>query len=160
EQFEGLRRLLLKLRGRVGGDGEIAYGEKSAQPQLMRSEPSESDATSGAEPDRGNADKAVRLGRILVNMERWRWLPADLGEFYVWDNVPEFLTRVVKKGETIHSDRVVVGEPDWATPAFSADMKMIVFHPSWGVPDGIKRRELLPLLQGSSRGDLFALFTG
>jgi murein L,D-transpeptidase YcbB/YkuD len=93
-------------------------------------------------------------------MERWRWLPANLGELHVWNNVPEFLTRVVKKGEIIHSDKVVVGQPEWATPAFSADMKVIVFHPSWGVPDGIKRKELLPLLRDSSRGGLFGLFSG
>jgi L,D-transpeptidase YcbB len=162
EQFAGLRRLLLKLRGRGAGDAEIAHGEKrqTAQPQLVRSETPGSDATASVDPGRESAERTLQLGRILVNMERWRWLPADLGEFYVWNNVPEFLTRVVKKGETIHSDRVVAGQPDWATPAFSADMKMIVFHPSWGVPDGIKRKELLPLLRNSSRGDLVGLFTG
>ncbi len=160
EQFEGLRRLLLKLRGR--GDGETAYGGKgqTAPPQLVRSETLGSDATSSSELGQESADRTVRLGRILVNMERWRWLPADLGDYYVWNNVPEFLTRVVKKGETIHSDKVVAGQPEWATPAFSANMKMIVFHPSWGVPDGIKRKELLPLLLNSSRGDLLGLFTG
>ena len=39
--------------------------------------------------------------RIVVNMERWRWMPEDLGDFYVWDNVPEFQSRVVKRGQTI-----------------------------------------------------------
>jgi L,D-transpeptidase YcbB len=160
EQFEGLRRLLLKLRGR--GDGETAYGGKgqTVLPQLVRSGTPGSDATASGAVGRESADRTVLLGRILVNMERWRWLPADLGEYYVWNNVPEFLTRVVKKGETIHSDKVVTGQPEWATPAFSANMKMIVFHPSWGVPDGIKRKELLPLLLSSSRGDLLGLFTG
>src|SRR5215471_20336342 len=161
EQFQALRRLLLKLRGRGAVDGKLAYGEKLrvALPQLVRSEMPGTDAPS-VEPGRENEERTVRLARILVNMERWRWLPADLGEFYVWSNVPEFLTRVVKKGETIHSDRVVAGQPEWATPAFSADMKTIVFNPSWGVPDGIKRKELLPLLRNSSRGDLVSLFTG
>ena len=51
-------------------------------------------------------------------------------------------------------------QPEWATPVFSADMKMIVFHPSWGVPDGIKRKELLPLLRSSSRGALIGFLTG
>jgi murein L,D-transpeptidase YcbB/YkuD len=162
EQFESLRRMLLKLRGRGAGDGEVTYGEKrqTALSQLGRSETAGSDATSNLDPGRESTERTVLLGRILVNMERWRWLPGDLGEFYVWNNVPEFLTRVVEKGETIHSDKVVAGQPDWATPAFSADMKMIVFHPSWGVPDGIKRKELLPLLRNSSRGDLIGLFTG
>jgi len=133
EQFAGLRRLLLKLR--------------------------RGDAPSSVEPG-DSADRTLTLARILVNMERWRWLPADLGELYVWNNVPEFLTRVVRRGETIHSDRIVAGQPDWATPAFSADMKTIVFHPSWGVPDGIKRKELWPRLRDSSQGGLLRLFTG
>jgi murein L,D-transpeptidase YcbB/YkuD len=133
EQFQALRRLLLKLRG--------------------------SNAAASIEPGHESADRTVLLARILVNMERWRWLPPDLGEFYVWNNVPEFVTRVVRRGETIHSDRIVAGQPDWATPAFSADMKMIVFHPSWGVPDGIRRKELLPRLR-DAQGGLFALFTG
>ncbi len=133
EQFQALRRLLLKLSG--------------------------SGAAAGIEPGREGADRAVRLARIIINMERWRWLPADLGNFYVWNNVPEFLTRVVRKGEIIHSDRIVAGKPEWATPAFSADMKTIVFHPSWGVPDGVRRKELLPRLR-NSQGGFFSLFTG
>jgi L,D-transpeptidase YcbB len=161
EQFEGLRRILLKLRGRAAGDGEVAYEKgQTVLARPWRSEPAGPDATSSIEPARENTERTVLLGRILVNMERWRWVPVDLGEFYVWNNVPEFLTRVVEKGETIHSDKLVAGQPDWATPAFSAEMKMIVFHPSWGVPDGIKRKELLPLLRNSSRGDLIGLFTG
>ncbi|MBO0762987.1 MAG: L,D-transpeptidase family protein [Hyphomicrobiaceae bacterium] len=131
EQFEALRRLLLKLRG---SHATASFGE--------------------------NQDRTVLLARVLVNMERWRWLPADLGGFYVWNNVPEFATRVVRKGEIIHSDRIVAGQPDWPTPAFSADMKMIVFHPSWGVPDGIRRKELLPRLRDRSQGGLLALFGG
>jgi L,D-transpeptidase YcbB len=146
EQFQGLRRLLLKLRGRGAVNGEI--------------EVTGAGATASVEPGRESADRAVRLARILVNMERWRWLPADLGDFYVWNNVPEFLTRVVRKGETIHSDRIVAGQPDWPTPVFSADMKMIVFHPSWGVPDGIRRKELWPRLRDNSQSGLLSLFTG
>lgn len=134
EQFEGLRQALLKLRV--------------------------PDATASVEPGRENEDRTLLLGRILVNMERWRWLPADLGAFHVWNNVPEFVTRVVRKGETVHSDRIVAGQPQWPTPAFSADMKTIVFHPSWVVPDGIKRKELLPRLRNSSQSGLVRLFTG
>jgi murein L,D-transpeptidase YcbB/YkuD len=120
------------------------------------------DATAGVAPGAADGtDKAVLLARILVNMERWRWLPTNLGDFHVWNNVPEFLTRVVRRGDTVHTDKIVAGQPEWATPAFSADMKMIVFHPSWGMPEGIKRKELLPRLRDSSQGGgLLSLFTG
>ena len=101
-----------------------------------------------------------KIERILVNMERWRWLPEDLGKLYVWDNVPEALTRIVKDGKIIHTDKLVVGQPTWPTPSFSADMKTVVFHPTWGVPDGIKAKELAPLLRKSSGGGIFGLFGG
>jgi murein L,D-transpeptidase YcbB/YkuD len=101
-----------------------------------------------------------KIERILVNMERWRWLPEDLGKLYVWDNVPEALTRIVKDGKIIHTDRIVVGQPSWPTPTFSADMKTVVFHPSWGVPDGIKAKELAPLLRKSSGAGFFGIFGG
>ena len=101
-----------------------------------------------------------KIERILINMERWRWLPTDLGPFYVWDNVPEFLTRVVKDGRVIHTDEIIVGQPSWPTPIFSADMKTVVFRPSWGVPDGIKTKELAPLLRKSSGAGFFGIFGG
>jgi L,D-transpeptidase YcbB len=101
-----------------------------------------------------------KIDRILINMERWRWVPADMGEFHVWDNVPEFLTRIVKSGSVIHTDEIIVGQPSWPTPMFSADMKTIVFRPSWGVPAGIKAKELAPLLRKSSGAGFFGIFGG
>lgn len=101
-----------------------------------------------------------KIERILINMERWRWVPASLGELYVWDNVPEFLTRIIKDNKVIHTDEIIVGQPSWPTPSFSADMKTIVFRPSWGVPDGIKTKELAPLLRKSSGAGFFGIFGG
>jgi murein L,D-transpeptidase YcbB/YkuD len=150
EQFVKLRALLLKLRRGDGSDAEIAYGAslQAAVPGLQ------------APPRVLNPRTAADIDRILANMERWRWMPVDLGTLYVWNNVPEFMTRVLKNDKVINSDRIVAGQPDWPTPSFSGGMKTIVFHPSWGVPDGIKRKELLPLLRNSSGGGLIGLFTG
>jgi murein L,D-transpeptidase YcbB/YkuD len=86
--------------------------------------------------------------RILVNMERWRWMPEDLGAFYVQDNVPEFMLYVVKDGKTIHADKIVVGKLAYATPIFSANMQTVVFNPEWTVPPTIVRENLLPSLRG------------
>ena len=46
-------------------------------------------------------------------------MPDDLGEFYVWVNIPEFMLRVVKDGAVIHTERVIAGLPDKQTPVFS-----------------------------------------
>ena len=78
---------------------------------------------------------------ITANMERWRWMPAELGSFHIWNNVPEFNTRVVKGGETIYVEKTIVGELKYATPFFSAPMRSVVFHPEWNVPETILRED-------------------
>lgn len=87
--------------------------------------------------------------RILANMEMWRWMPEDLGEFYVWVNIPEFVVRVVKNGEIMHEERIVTGELNNQTPLFSDVMETIYFNPRWNVPQSIKVNELYP---GLARG--------
>jgi murein L,D-transpeptidase YcbB/YkuD len=99
------------------------------------------------EPKKAAATPQSNVQRLLINMERWRWMPDSLGSLYVWDNIPEFYGRVIKDREVIFKEKIIVGLPDWATPVFSAKMQYIIFNPSWGVPDGIKTRELLPRLR-------------
>jgi murein L,D-transpeptidase YcbB/YkuD len=99
---------------------------------------------------RAQNSSAETLQRIQINLERWRWMPDDLGDFHVWNNVPEQLTRVVKNGEIVFTERIVVGKPGHSTPVMSADMQFVIFHPSWGVPAGIKSNEIGPMLKRAS----------
>jgi murein L,D-transpeptidase YcbB/YkuD len=89
-----------------------------------------------------------RMRQILVNMERWRWLPHDLGPFYVTVNIPEFTLRVVKDNEAIHTARVVVGKRHTQTPVITDEMETIVFNPYWNVPNSIKNEEIAPYFGG------------
>jgi murein L,D-transpeptidase YcbB/YkuD len=84
---------------------------------------------------------------ILANMERWRWMPRDLGETYVMVNIPDFTLRVVKDNKLVWKTRVVVGKPTLPTPLLSADMKYITVNPTWNVPPSIIQNEYLPALQ-------------
>ncbi|HBH41492.1 MAG TPA: hypothetical protein DDW26_06230, partial [Rhizobiales bacterium] len=96
-----------------------------------------------------NSPKRDRqIDTVIVNMERWRWMPAELGSYHVEDNIPEFIGRVVKNGKTVYATKVVVGLPKYATPIFSADMRSIVFNPEWVVPETIKLEDLQPALRG------------
>jgi murein L,D-transpeptidase YcbB/YkuD len=92
--------------------------------------------------------KPRNMQKLIVNMERWRWMPEDLGKLYVQINVPEFMVYIGKNGNVIHKEKVVVGKPVYATPIFSADLKSIVFNPEWTVPSTIIREDLLPRLRG------------
>ncbi len=101
----------------------------------------------------GNATRALLndvevLGpeKLIASMEQWRWMPNDMGEFYVWANIPEFTLRIFKKGQMVHTERVITGLPDKQTPVFSEVMTSIAFRPRWNVPDSIKVLELQPSL--------------
>ena len=84
--------------------------------------------------------------RLLANMEQWRWMPADMGDLYVWNNIPEYMLRVSKDGQIIHTERIVAGLIDKQTPIFSRPMRKIVFRPKWKIPESIKVREIWPSL--------------
>jgi murein L,D-transpeptidase YcbB/YkuD len=96
---------------------------------------------------RASSAPADTIRRIEVNLERWRWLPDDLGAFHIRNNVPEQITRVYKQDQVVFTERIVVGKPNTPTPMMSSDMQFVIFHPSWGVPNGIKNNEIAPLLR-------------
>jgi murein L,D-transpeptidase YcbB/YkuD len=90
--------------------------------------------------------------RLVVNMERWRWMPSALGSYYVWNNIPSFNVVVISDGKSVYTEKAVMGQYKYATPVFSANMQSIVFNPEWTVPDTIKREDLMPRLRA---GGLF-----
>ena len=94
--------------------------------------------------------KQSEVQRVLVNMERWRWMPKDLGQFYVWASIPEFRVRVVDNRQIIHEANIVVGKVTNKTPLFSDKMEYLVFHPYWNVPKSIKAAEIMPHLRRST----------
>lgn len=87
------------------------------------------------------------IKKIVINMERWRWMPEDLGPLYVWNNTPEFMVYVVKDGTPIYADKILVGTLAYATPVFTADMKTIVFNPDWNAPETVIKENLAPPLR-------------
>lgn len=90
----------------------------------------------------GGDDEAAR--RIALNLERWRWMPDDLGATHVLVNVPAFYMAVREQGRPVLEMKVVVGKTDRRTPLFSATMETIVFSPYWNVPDSIAEGETAP----------------
>jgi len=80
-------------------------------------------------------------------MERWRWLPRELGTAYVMVNLPDYTLTVMKDGKPVWSTRIVVGQPGkHATPLLAETIKYITFNPTWNVPPSIIRNEYLPAL--------------
>ena len=86
---------------------------------------------------------------LIANMERWRWMPRDLGKFHVLVNIPQFRLEVVQDDQVTYSTRVVVGKTDHMTPIFSDEIEHVVVNPYWNVPSSIARDEIAPRLAGN-----------
>lgn len=88
-----------------------------------------------------------RIAELKLNLDRWRWLPNDLGERFIMVNIAGFELEVVDDGRAVESMNVVVGRLDRQTPVFADSMQHVVVNPYWNVPDGIYRRDVQPAMQ-------------
>ena len=140
------------LRHRLGisGDGNETYDKPLAEAVKKFQRQHELSPTGNLNSATIEALNGPRRERdadvIIANMERWRWLPRDLGKAYVMVNIPDYQLRVVKDGHLHWSTRIVVGKPNLQTPLLSAQMKYITVNPTWNVPPSIINNEYLPAL--------------
>jgi len=87
------------------------------------------------------------VDRVLANMERWRWLPRDLGSTYVMVNIPDYTLKVVHRQRVVWRTKIIAGKPQTPTPLATATMDSVIVNPSWYVPQSIIENELLPRYQ-------------
>ena len=96
------------------------------------------------------SDDGMAESDIVANMERWRWMPRDLGAFHIFVNIPEFKARLFRDGAQVYETRVVVGKPSNQTPVFSDVMDHVIVNPYWNVPYSIASEELLPSIRSDA----------
>jgi murein L,D-transpeptidase YcbB/YkuD len=94
-----------------------------------------------------NVTAAERLRQIEVNMERWRWLPRDLGDRYIRVNIAGFELDVFEAGRQVMNMRAITGRDYRRTPVFSDMMTYLVINPYWNVPWNIAVKDKLPLIR-------------
>jgi len=94
-----------------------------------------------------NVPVAERLRQIELNLERWRWLPEDLGRRYILVNIADFELEVVEDGRRVLAMRVVTGKKMRLTPVFSGRMTYLVLNPYWHIPHKIAVKDVLPRIK-------------
>ncbi|MBD3288323.1 L,D-transpeptidase family protein [candidate division KSB1 bacterium] len=94
-----------------------------------------------------NVPVSKRLVQIRVNLERWRWLPQDLGERHILVNIANFALDCIDEGRSELNMRVIVGKQYRKTPVFSDKITYMVFNPYWHVPNNIAKQDILPLIK-------------
>jgi len=94
--------------------------------------------------DGSGVPAAKRVQQIAVNMDRWRWLPTNLGDRYLIVNIPAFRLDAIEHGRSVLAMKVVVGKKDNPTPVLADEMTSVVFSPYWNIPPEIVEKETLP----------------
>ena len=90
---------------------------------------------------------AAAVQQIAMNMERWRWLPNDLGPRYLLVNIPAFRLDAIENGRSVLDMKVVTGKKDSPTPVLADQMTTVVFSPYWNIPQDIVQKEILPKVE-------------
>jgi murein L,D-transpeptidase YcbB/YkuD len=85
----------------------------------------------------GHCDTPPHCLTIRVNMERWRWLPRELGTNHILVNPATFRLDLVEQGIVISTHRVIVGKPASPTPTFATQVTGVTANPWWNVPQSI-----------------------
>jgi murein L,D-transpeptidase YcbB/YkuD len=88
-----------------------------------------------------------RIAEVKLNLDRWRWLPRDLGQLFILVNIAGFELEVVEHSRSIEAMNVVVGKPGWNTPVFADTVRHLVVNPSWTPPPSIVKEEILPAIE-------------
>ena len=97
-----------------------------------------------------NLPVAQRIHQIKLNMERWRWLPRDLGDRYVTVNTAGYVLEVHENSKRSLQMRVIAGQKEHETPVLSGVLDAVQFNPYWIVPSEIAAEELLPKQQADT----------
>ena len=151
--MEDGRVALLRDRLVITGDLNVAAGAPTVFDGPLEEAVKQFQRRHGLEPDGavGPATRAAmnlppqaKIDKIRVNLERARWvLPGLKGDFIIV-NVAGFRTFVMNDDDIKWTTRSIVGAPFRKTPVFRENMTHIVFNPTWTVPSGILRRNILP----------------
>ena len=146
------------LRARLAAEGDLARARAAGErfddalsEAVRRFQARHGLDTTGVvrERDRAELDVPVeaRIRQIALNLERWRWLPASLGERHLLVNIPGFTLEARERDRAVLAMRVVVGKELSRTPMFSDSITYLVFNPVWELPVEIAKNEVLPSIQ-------------
>ncbi|MFN2571634.1 MAG: murein L,D-transpeptidase [Gemmatimonadales bacterium] len=138
------------LRARLILEGDLRDGD-SLRVGLQRFQRRHGLEGSGVLDSATRAELTVsavaRAEQLRINLERWRWLPQDLGRRRIMVNIAAYELQVIEDDQVVLAMRVVVGKAYKRTPVFSDTVRYIVLNPNWHVPQTIAAEELIPKIQ-------------
>lgn len=141
------KRLELEGDWNTGGGDSLSVGLRRFQQRHGLEPTGIVDSETRAEL---NVPAQTRVDQLRLNLERWRWLPQDLGHRRIMVNIAAQELQVIEDDEVVLWMRVVVGREYKRTPVFSDTVRYIVLNPNWHVPTSIAAEELIPRIRKDS----------
>ena len=87
-----------------------------------------------------------KINKLLLNIDRIKWLPRNATERHIVVNIPEYMLHYYEYGREQKTLRVIVGDRKHPTPIFSDTLSYITLNPYWKLPPGIIRKEVVPAM--------------
>lgn len=91
-----------------------------------------------------NTTDRERFVRIAITMDRFKKLPPEMPEKYVWVNLPAFSLQVWDSGNVILTSRIVCGKTATRSPVLTSAISELITYPKWTIPSSIIEKEVLP----------------
>jgi len=94
-----------------------------------------------------NVPVAQRIDELRLSLERLRWVSGELADEFVAVNIAGFRAFYVREGRIDWATRAMVGKSYRQTPVFRGDIRYLVLNPTWTIPPGILRKDVLPAIK-------------
>lgn len=97
-----------------------------------------------------NASPSDRMEQILINIERYKWIPIKTPKPHIWVNIPEYKATIIETDSIALEMNTVIGKEKTPTPIFMDEMEYLVMSPFWNIPQSISGKEIWPQLLDST----------
>lgn len=94
-----------------------------------------------------NENDVEKFKRIAITLDRYKHLPPELPEKYIWVNLPGYYLKVIDNDTVALWSKVIVGKPASHTPSLNSFITDMVTYPQWTIPNSIIKNDILPALK-------------
>ncbi len=144
------------LQKRLFEGGFLSSDSISADSATLVKAIKEFQQSNGLQADGRAGDATVRMlnlhskekfVRVAISLDKYKKLPAEMPEKYIWVNTASNMLEVIENGKLVMNSRVISGKPKTKTPALTSAVSMLITYPQWVPPASIIEKEILPAVK-------------
>lgn len=94
-----------------------------------------------------NVNDKEKFVRIAISLDKYKQLPGQMPENYIWVNAAANNLELVVNGKVGLSSKVITGKPKTRTPMLTSAINSLITYPQWVPPPSIVSKEILPAVK-------------